>query len=222
MLGGSSAATRPISWLLNTATGPITRLLPATGSHLRTNLPGTRSPNRWWIGTLVTFAPSRITASRGLFHSAQPSQRAGRSSASMRASSRLRVCTPSSLRVVGRRAGTPTSACPNVINPWSLDRLRDRWLEGIELIYIGCAGATASSRNLSKRLRDLLRHGAGLISTTGPHKGGERLWQCVGWESFELAWMPTDPYPEPHECEVAIGERFLELTGALPFANVRL
>jgi hypothetical protein len=32
---------------------------------------------------------------------------------------------------------------------------------------------------------------------------------------------PT-PYPEPHDLEVAIGERFLRLTGQLPFANVRL
>jgi hypothetical protein len=61
-----------------------------------------------------------------------------------------------------------------------------------------------------------------MISASGPHKGGERLWQCSGWENFVSAWLPTGPYPEPHDWEVAIGERFLELTGALPFANVRI
>ena len=110
----------------------------------------------------------------------------------------------------------------NVINPWSLTQLRPRWIEDVELIYIGCAGATTSSRSLHKRISDLLKHAAGQTSTSGPHKGGERLWQCVGWESFKLAWKGTGPYPEPHDLEVAIGRRFERLAGQLPFANVRL
>lgn len=110
----------------------------------------------------------------------------------------------------------------NVISPWPLTRLRDRWVYDVELVYIGCAGATASSRKLSKRISDLLKHGAGQISTSGPHKGGERLWQCNGWEAFTLAWKSCGPYPQPHEIEVAIGRRFERLTGQLPFANVRL
>ncbi|MGH2941410.1 MAG: hypothetical protein ACRDLN_01350 [Solirubrobacteraceae bacterium] len=111
---------------------------------------------------------------------------------------------------------------PNVINPWSLAQLRGRWIDDVELIYIGCAGATASSRTLYKRIGDLLKHGAGQVSTNGPHKGGERVWQCIGWENFTLAWKTTDPYPKPHNLEVAIGRRFERLTGHLPFANVRL
>lgn len=111
---------------------------------------------------------------------------------------------------------------PNVIAPWSLKQLQQRWIADVELIYIGCAGATASSRKLSKRISDLLKHGGGRISSNGPHKGGERLWQCVGWENFTLAWRTCGPYPEPHELEVAIGQRFQRLTGQLPFANVRL
>ena len=110
----------------------------------------------------------------------------------------------------------------NVINPWSLARLRARWVNDAELVYIGCAGATASSRTLHNRIGDLLKHGAGQISASGPHKGGERIWQCVGWDSFTLAWKPTGPYPEPHNLEVAIGQRFERLTEHLPFANVRL
>jgi len=110
----------------------------------------------------------------------------------------------------------------NVINPWPLGRLRERWIDDVELVYIGCAGATASSRSLHGRADDLLRHGGGGITASGPHKGGERLWQCLGWEVFKLAWKTTGPFPQPHTLEVAIGERFIRLTGQLPFANVRL
>ncbi len=115
-----------------------------------------------------------------------------------------------------------TSGLNNVIRPWPEDRLRSRWIIGVDLVYVGCASATPSSRTLRKRLGDLLNHGAGLITASGPHKGGERLWQCVGWESFTLAWKATGPYPAPHDLEVAIRMRFAELAGGLPFANVRL
>jgi hypothetical protein len=110
----------------------------------------------------------------------------------------------------------------NVIEPWSQERLRRRWIDGVELVYIGCAGATPNSRPLCERVRDLLRHGGGHLTAKGPHKGGERLWQCRGWENFTLAWKRCGDYPEPHDLEVAIGRRFQALAGGLPFANVRL
>jgi len=110
----------------------------------------------------------------------------------------------------------------NVITPWPLERLQSRWIDGVELVYIGCAGATQSSRTLAKRLSDLLKHAEGRVTASGPHKGGERLWQCRGWEDWTLAWRASDPYPAPHAEEVAIGSEFMRLTGALPFANVRL
>jgi hypothetical protein len=110
----------------------------------------------------------------------------------------------------------------NVIEPWPLQRLRDRWIDSVELVYIGCAGATGSSRHLRKRVGDLLKHGGGQITDRGPHKGGERLWQCRGWDDFPLAWRRCGDFPEPHDLEVAIGRRFERLAGGLPFANVRL
>jgi len=71
-------------------------------------------------------------------------------------------------------------------------------------------------------MSDLLRHGAGRVSANGAHAGGERVWQCKDWEDFQLAWKTTEEHPSPHELEVAIGRRFEEMTGKLPFANVRL
>jgi hypothetical protein len=70
----------------------------------------------------------------------------------------------------------------------SQQRLRRRWIDGVELAYIGCAGATSSSRPLCERVNDLLRHGGGHLTSKGPHKSGERVWQCRDWESFTLAW----------------------------------
>lgn len=75
---------------------------------------------------------------------------------------------------------------------------------------------------MSKRIKDLLKHGAGKLRTKGPHTGGERLWQSFEWETFILAWKRSGVYPEPHDLEVAIGLRFRDLAGGLPFANVRL
>jgi len=115
-----------------------------------------------------------------------------------------------------------TQDLTNVIRQWAAAKLRERWVEGVELVYVGCAGRTASSRTLHKRIKDLLRHGAGRTTDRGPHKGGERLWQCRGWQQFRVAWKVTGGYPEPHCFEVAIGCRFAELAGKLPFANERL
>lgn len=122
----------------------------------------------------------------------------------------------------GWKARWLTQDLTNVIRPWPAAKLRERWVEGVELVYVGCAGRTASSRTLHKRIKDLLRHGAGHIADRGPHKGGERVWQCRGWKAFRLAWKATSGYPEPHCLEVAIGRRFAELAGKLPFANERL
>jgi hypothetical protein len=45
---------------------------------------------------------------------------------------------------------------------------------------------------------------------------------AVRGQQFVLAWKATEPYPEPHNLEVAIGLRFALLAGRLPFANERL
>ncbi len=136
-------------------------------------------------------------------------------------SSASQACTRSSSRVTtslaGRRAASPTSSRTGP------RALREHWVPDVELSlsYIVCASRTASSRILCERLRDLLRHGAGEISNSWPHKGGERVWQCRGWATLQLAWKVTGPYPTPHDTEVAIGKRFSSITGSLPFANVR-
>jgi len=106
----------------------------------------------------------------------------------------------------------------NVIRPWPVEKLASKWVNGTEVLYIGLAGSR-SPRSLRQRLRELLRHAKGKISTNGPHKGGEILWQVVGWERFFLWAKPTDPPPEPRTEELRLMHEFEALHGRLPFGN---
>lgn len=106
----------------------------------------------------------------------------------------------------------------NVISPWSLFNLRNKWVDGVEIVYFGLAGSK-SHRSLRKRLSDLIRHGKGLTTERGPHKGGEILWQLKGYEEFSIWVKPTGNPPRPRETELELLNQFFAATGKLPFAN---
>ncbi len=108
--------------------------------------------------------------------------------------------------------------CRNVINPAEIPYLQKKWVEGTEVIYIGLAGRR-NPRTLRKRLRDLLQHGKGKTTESGPHKGGEILWQLVGSEEFELWILATEDPPYPRVLENRMLMVFETETGKLPFAN---
>ena len=106
----------------------------------------------------------------------------------------------------------------NVIKPWTIEKLRNKWVENSDLVYYGLAGKK-SFRSLNERLGDLLRHGIGRISTSGPHKGGEILWQLKNYETFELWILPTGEPPEPRNYEELVLRTFYNVKQKLPFAN---
>jgi len=106
----------------------------------------------------------------------------------------------------------------NVIKPWTIEKLKIKWVLSSDLVYYGLAGKT-SFRSLKERLGDLLRHGNGKISTSGPHKGGEILWQLKNYEIFELWMLPTGEPPEPRKYEELILRTFHKEMNKLPFAN---
>jgi hypothetical protein len=106
----------------------------------------------------------------------------------------------------------------NVINPWLIQRLVDKWLDEVDILYYGLAGAN-SPRSLKSRLTDLINHSKGLISDRGPHKGGEIIWQLKGFENFEIWILPTGNPPEPRNMEEKLLKQFFQITGQLPFAN---
>jgi hypothetical protein len=108
----------------------------------------------------------------------------------------------------------------NVINPWTIQQLRNKWISDVQIVYFGIAGDN-SDRTFCDRLGDLLNHASGKITSSGPHKGGEILWQLVGWKHFILWLLPTGPPPEPKQLEVDLLITFRKIKGKYPFANRR-
>lgn len=102
----------------------------------------------------------------------------------------------------------------------SIDELKRKWVEGTEVLYIGCAGV--KRRSLRKRLRDLVTHFEGRTTEKGPHKGGEIIWQLEGSEEFQVLIKPTGGPPEPKRLESNLLIEFIKVKGKLPFANRKL
>lgn len=106
----------------------------------------------------------------------------------------------------------------NVINPWTISKLKDKWVNNVDIVYYGIAGKQ-SQRSLRQRLMDLIKHGSGKITDRGPHKGGEILWQLKQYEKLFLWILPTEGPPTPRNIENTILHTFNNKVGKLPFAN---
>ena len=106
----------------------------------------------------------------------------------------------------------------NVIHPWEVEKLSNKWVDDVDIFYYGLAGAN-SPRSLKSRLNDLIKHSMGFITDRGPHKGGEIIWQLKGYENFEVWILPTGNPPEPRNLEEKLIRQFYQITGKLPFAN---
>jgi hypothetical protein len=104
----------------------------------------------------------------------------------------------------------------NVVAPWAADRLRDKWVAGTSVVYVGLAGTS-----LRSRLRQLLRHADGKTNDRGPHKGGEILWQLRGHRDFVVVAAPVAGEETPRGVEAALLTAFQARHGKLPFANRR-
>jgi len=101
----------------------------------------------------------------------------------------------------------------NVISPWSLEKLKKKWVFGVEVLYFGRAGANIKKHTLRNRLNEFIRHSQG---KTKNHREGEILWQLRGYENFEIGYLPTD---NPEQEESRLLDLFSSKTGKLPFAN---
>jgi transcriptional regulator with XRE-family HTH domain len=88
------------------------------------------------------------------------------------------------------------------------DRLRQKWLLGPQVVYVGRGG------NLRKRLDLLARFSRG--EAVG-HWGGRFLWQLADHDELLVAWLTTADH-EGQEAEL-IAE-FVAAYGGLPFANL--
>jgi hypothetical protein len=102
---------------------------------------------------------------------------------------------------------------PNV----SLSELKDNWVEGTPVIYIGKAGGAGNTATLNKRLGQYLRFGQG--ANVG-HWGGRYIWQLADSRDLIVCWKTlTDDDPREVEHQM-IAEFKATHAGKRPFANL--
>ncbi len=93
--------------------------------------------------------------------------------------------------------------------------LRERWVSGSHVLYLGKAGASTQKAHLRQRLSAYSRFGSGKPAS---HWGGRAIWQISDSAQLLVRWWPTLGQ-EPRDLEVALLEKFREHYGTLPFAN---
>ena len=94
----------------------------------------------------------------------------------------------------------------------AVSRLRERWVRGTEVLYIGATGDP-----LRKRIGDLCRFSEG--QPVG-HWGGRLLWQVTGSENFLVGWRSSVDR-DPFALERELMHEFRDLFGVWPFANIQ-
>lgn len=102
---------------------------------------------------------------------------------------------------------------PNV----SPEELKQNWVDGAIVAYIGKAGGSDSSATLRKRIAQLLKFGEG--KNIG-HWGGRLLWQLADHDQLVLAFLPLDS-KEPRALEAELIVEFANHYGQRPFANLQ-
>ncbi len=102
----------------------------------------------------------------------------------------------------------PPQQARNVCRPWSVDCLANKWVDGVDVLYIG------KGKNVRRRLQQLLRHAQGRAVN---HTGGEIIWQLRGAKRLLLCWRS---YQNPEAAEASLIHAFSQAAqGSLPFAN---
>ncbi len=102
---------------------------------------------------------------------------------------------------------------PNV----SQQELKQNWVDGAIVTYIGKAGGSDSAATLRKRIAQLLKFGEG--KNIG-HWGGRLLWQLADHDQQLLAFLPTSD-KEPRAFEAELIAEFTDHYGQRPFANLK-
>lgn len=103
---------------------------------------------------------------------------------------------------------------PNV----SVAELRENWVEGTPVIYIGKAGGPDSGSSLEKRIKQYIDFGLG--KAVG-HWGGRIIWQLKDAADLLIAWKPL-PTGIPAVEESGMIQAFKAQNGGKrPFANLR-
>jgi len=97
-----------------------------------------------------------------------------------------------------------------------LATLKERWVAGAKILYIGKAGGPTQSATLHSRLWVYMRFGLGEACA---HWGGRCIWQLVDAGDLLVYWKPT-PTQTPRRVEKTLLEAFVQRYGQRPFANL--
>jgi hypothetical protein len=101
---------------------------------------------------------------------------------------------------------------PNV----AVDVLKDNWIDGADVVYIGKAGSPTGQATLRKRIKQYLKIGQG--KKVG-HWGGRFIWQLKDSDQLQFCWCET-PDEDPSDVETGLIQEFREQHGTRPFANL--
>lgn len=99
----------------------------------------------------------------------------------------------------------------------TVDVLKERWVEGAQVLYLGRARGPGVRSLLQQRVKRYIRFGQGKAVA---HAGGRFIWQLRDHMALKVAWLPT-PDKDPAILEAALLEGFYLLYERLPFANRR-
>lgn len=123
---------------------------------------------------------------------------------------------------------TPTPDRPTFINPGvggyfkgkdpnlPIDQLKDNWVTGSQVVYIGKAGSLTGQSTLKKRIKQYLRFGQG--KNVG-HWGGRLIWQLTNHPDLTFCWQTTNGQ-NPRDVERTLINDFVQQFGSRPFANL--
>ncbi len=95
--------------------------------------------------------------------------------------------------------------------------LKDAWVDGTIILYIGKAGGGKSLATLQKRLRAYMRFGEGKPVA---HWGGRFIWQLKDWRKLRVCWRPM-PDGDAEILEKMLIQEFKARYVKRPFANLR-
>jgi hypothetical protein len=108
---------------------------------------------------------------------------------------------------------------PNI----EVNRLKEKWVYGTEILYIGKAGAAysakSSSQTLNRRVSYYMKFGMG--KAVG-HYGGRYIWQLKDYKNLILCWKTLpEKDADPRDLEKKMLNEFYDTYGTLPFANLK-
>jgi hypothetical protein len=93
-----------------------------------------------------------------------------------------------------------------------IEVLKEKWVEGAEVLYIGRAHGPGVRFLLQQRVKRYLRFGHGKVVG---HWGGRFIWQLRDHMALQVAWLLHE---DPSSAERALLASFVEAHGKLPFA----